>query len=134
MRLLLCCLLSVLSLQAVAEVSKCRRADGSLMFTDQPCPAGTLKEALSPGASISVVDAFDVPAPTPVPKPVQAAPAEPDAAPASKAQERKCPEDDERCVDDWPPQIMDESFEGSGGYDDQDRRLRPGRRPVVTPH
>ncbi|WP_028452753.1 DUF4124 domain-containing protein [Chitinilyticum aquatile] len=56
-------LLTILACSSAAEVSKCRKADGSLVFTDSSCPAGTQAEAFSSETTVN-----SIPMPTLVPE------------------------------------------------------------------
>lgn len=121
---------------SAGDVNKCRKADGSLAFTDQPCPAGSTKEALSPGATISVVPAPDIPVSAPVERNDDERPSVTDTkAEKPRPAERKCAKDDDRCVDDWPgPNDVPTAYT-YGGSDADDGRIIDGDRirPSVRP-
>lgn len=127
-------LLLVSAMSEAGEVNKCRKADGSLAFTDQPCPPGTTKESLSPGATISVIPAPDIPVSVPGDGMEAPVPAVSTEGKAPKSAVRQCADDDERCVDDWPgPNDVPTDYTYEGGTDDgrviDDDRSRPPVRP-----
>ncbi|WP_255989885.1 DUF4124 domain-containing protein [Chitinolyticbacter albus] len=133
MKLLFVLLLIVATTDAVAEVYKCREADGKVSYSDQPCSGSRLQ--FQPGSVSEATGYRPTPTPQGMAQPEPTATPLPEPPPAS-AQKRVDPDAPmtENCSADNPDR--DPEFCRPGNlnnvYGEPDRR--PRLRPRPRPH
>ncbi|WP_028454281.1 DUF4124 domain-containing protein [Chitinilyticum litopenaei] len=111
-RVLVVALLAGLTGTAGAELNKCRKADGSLIYSDQPCPAGATAERMADDSGFSVLPAPAIPEPTESTAPEQpAVGVVPDYSTSRRQQAA------EGCVEDCEASERDGSSAVEGWFD-----------------